>query len=141
MDSAGEIDPNRPIVLFDGVCNLCNFFVNFIIDHDRKNQFLFGSLQSKEGKRILHKYSHHTDQLKTVVFIDEGVMYMRSTAALRVLKKLGMPWSMFFALIIIPRGFRDRIYDWISTNRYRWFGKRDACRVPTPELQQRFLDS
>ncbi|MEO9474802.1 MAG: thiol-disulfide oxidoreductase DCC family protein [Cyclobacteriaceae bacterium] len=141
MDSAGEIDPNSPVVLFDGVCNLCNFFVNFIIDHDRKNDFLFGSLQSKEAKRILLKYSQNTDQMKTVVYIEDGVIYTRSTAALSVLKKLGMPWSVFFVFMVIPRGFRDQIYDWISTNRYSWFGKRDACRVPTPELRQRFLDS
>lgn len=141
MDSAGEIDSNRPVVLFDGVCNLCNFFVNFIIDHDRKNHFLFGSLQSKEAKHILLKHSHDSDQLKTVVFVDAGVMYMRSTAALRVLKKLGLPWSIFFVFIVVPKSFRDWIYDWISRNRYSWFGKRDTCRMPTPELRQRFLDS
>ena len=132
---------NQPIVLFDGVCNLCNHSVNFIIDRDKDQRFKFASLQSEIGQKLLHQYALDTQYLDSIVLIDGDKMYKKSTAALQVAKHLKGAWSWLYALIIFPRFIRDAVYDFIGRNRYRWFGKEDACRIPTPELRARFLDA
>ncbi len=130
----------QPVVLFDGVCNLCNGAVKFIIRHDKKKVFLFASLQSEAGQKLLGQYNFPADEHSTSILIDKGKAYTRSTGSLMVEKKLNGLWPVLYSYIIIPAFIRDSIYNWISTNRYKWFGKKETCIVPTPELKARFLN-
>ena len=131
----------EPIVLFDGVCNVCNALTRFVIEHDpAPGRFRFAPLQSATGQRLLREHGLPTDDFDTFVLVEDGRASLRSTAALRVLGLLGLPWSLLWLLIVVPRPLRDRAYGWIARNRYRWFGKRDACMIPTPDVRARFLD-
>jgi predicted DCC family thiol-disulfide oxidoreductase YuxK len=125
------------IILFDGICNLCNRAVQFVIRHDRNKQFKFGSLQGQEYLRNLNIQPDKTDSF---LLIEDEKHYTRSTAALRVFKKLGGTWSLLYIFIVIPSFIRDALYDFIAHNRYRWFGKRNECMLPTEDLKARFLD-
>ena len=127
------------LVLFDGVCNMCNSSVNFIIDRDPNAYFKFAALQDEAVKPLLARYNLSLDYADSVVLIEDGVCYRESTAALRVARRLKGGWPLFYGFMIIPRPLRDIVYGWIARNRYRWFGKRDTCRIPTPELRARFL--
>lgn len=129
----------NPIILFDGVCNLCNGAVNFIIDRDPEAYFRMAALQSTIGQEILQKHSLNTQYFDTIVLVEGENIYSHSTAALRIARKLSGVWPLFYAFIVIPSPLRNVIYNWISRNRYRWFGKQDVCRIPTPELQRHFL--
>ncbi len=128
------------VVVFDGVCNLCNSSVNWIIDHDKRNQFLFSSLQSGYGKEVVRKFNIVGDYLNTFILVEDEKIYLRSTAALRVLKHIGGIYTLGYAFIIVPRFIRDGIYDIIARNRYRWFGRQESCRIPTPALKAKFLE-
>ena len=133
------------ILLFDGVCNLCNAVIRFVIRHDPPpSRFRFAALQSEVGRRLLRQHAL-PDQapdtlIDTFVVIDVGQAFVRSSAALHVLKKLGLPWSILYPLILVPRPLRDAGYRWIARHRYGWFGRRESCMVPTPEIRDRFLD-
>lgn len=118
----------KPILLFDGVCNLCNSSVNFILKWDRKKQFHFVALQSKTGVKLIQTYniSENTD---SVIFINENRVFEESEAAIEILKRLPAPWRFFAVFRIIPKKIRDKIYKWIARNRYSWFGKREVCRI------------
>ena len=131
---------NRPIVLFDGVCNLCNRSVQFIIRHDKKKKFLFASLQGQKGQEVLQQFHLPANELNSFILLEGDRIYTRSTGALRVLKHLGGGWSLLYAFIIIPAFIRHGVYNWIARNRYKWFGKKEECWVPTPDLRNRFLD-
>jgi len=131
----------QSIILFDGVCNLCNGTVQFVIKRDKKNQFLFASLQSMEGKKILMENNVLPDKLYSFILAEDGKIYDRSTAALRVIKKLSGFWHFFYGFIIVPEFIRNGIYNFIARNRYKWFGKKDECMVPTPELKAKFLNN
>lgn len=131
-------EPN--ILLFDGVCNLCNGFVKFIIKRDPKGKFRFASLQSEKGQELLQKFNLPTEDFHSFVFIQGDQYYLRSTAALNVLRVLGGFWKPFYAFIIIPRPIRDFFYRIVAKSRYKLFGKKDSCMIPTPELKERFLD-
>ncbi|GAC1399629.1 MAG: thiol-disulfide oxidoreductase DCC family protein [Sediminibacterium sp.] len=133
-------DPDKKIVLFDGLCNLCNSSVQFILKHDKRDQFLFGSLQGKTGQQYLKRFNLPADTLNSFMLAEDGVLYNRSTAALRMLKLLGGSWSLLYAFIIVPRFIRDAVYNRIARNRYKWFGKKDACWIPTPALKAKFLE-
>lgn len=128
------------ILLFDGVCNLCNGAVQFVIDRDKNNQFLFASLQSEEGKKILQEKGLSAGKMYSFILVENGKIFDRSTAVLRVAKRLKGLWSLLYAFIIVPKFIRDRVYNFISKNRYRWFGRKDECMVPTPELKAKFLN-
>ena len=128
------------IILFDGVCNLCNGAVNFVIKRDNRNQFLFASLQSEEGKRILEEHNFPENKMKSFFLVENRKVYDRSAAALRVVKRLTGLWPILYGLIIVPKFIRDGIYSWIAKNRYQWFGKKDECMIPTPELKAKFLN-
>ena len=128
------------IVLFDGVCNLCNASVNFIIDRDPAGHFLFAPLQGATAPALLQKHGRSIACLDTVLLIEGGQVFTRSSAALRILRQLNMPWPLLAVFLLVPAGIRDRVYGFIARNRYRWFGRTAACRVPTPELRARFLD-
>lgn len=132
-------DIEGPILLFDGVCNLCNKTVQFIIRADKKELFKFTSLQSTTGQRLLTKVKLPTSHFDSIVMIDEGKVYTKSTAALTVCKKLGGIWLFLYPLILIPKPFRDGIYQLIAKNRYKWFGKSNDCMLPSPDIKKRFL--
>ena len=131
---------NNKIVLFDGVCNLCNSSVQFIIKHDKKKQFLFASLQGKFGQEVLKKNNFSTESLNTLILIEGDKIFTRSTGVLRMLKHLGGRWSLLYGFIIFPAFIRDAVYNWVSKNRYKLFGKKDECMIPAKELKERFLD-
>jgi len=135
-----QLSTGNKIILFDGVCNLCNNSVQFIIKRDKKKQFRFASLQGNFGQEFLKKYSLPADNFNSFILLEDKKIYTRSTGALRMLKHLGGGWSLFYAFMILPKFIRDGIYNWIAKNRYKWFGKKDACMIPTPELKERFLD-
>lgn len=131
---------SNPILLFDGVCNLCNRGVQFVIKRDRKKKFRYAALQGHAGQELLRRYQLPANDFNSFVLIENDKAYTRSTAALRVLKELGGGWKLFYALIVLPKFLRDGGYNWIARNRYKWFGKRNECMVPTPDLKARFLD-
>ena len=126
--------------MFDGVCNLCNGAVQFVIKRDNKNQFLFASLQSEEGKQILEDNNFPANKSDSFLLVEDGKVYERSTAALRVLKNLSGLRSLLYGFIIVPKFIRDSVYNWIAKNRYQWFGRKDECMIPTPELKAKFLN-
>jgi len=131
---------DHAIVLFDGVCNLCNGTVNFIIDHDPAGYFRFAPLQSTVAETYLTDADGRDRNLGTIVLVEEGETYVRSTAALRIARRLSGPWSLLSLALVVPRPLRDAVYNVIAANRYDWFGQRDQCRMPTPGLRDRFLD-
>ncbi len=125
------------IIFFDGVCNLCNGAVNFVIDHDPEAKFKFAALQSDVAKKKLPQ--ERVQHVDSIVLLKQGKTFIKSEAALLIAKELKFPWSMFQVFLIIPKFFRDPLYNFIAKRRYKWFGKKDACRIPTPELQDRFV--
>ena len=131
---------NEPyILLFDGVCNLCNSLVQFVIKRDTKGIFKFAPLQSDIGQALLKKLDLPTDDLSSFILIHDDKYFLKSSAGLHVLKVLGGFWKMCYVFIIFPPPWRDFIYDIIAKTRYRIFGKRNACMIPTPDIAQRFL--
>ena len=141
MDSVAEINTRiagRYVVFFDGVCNLCNGFVNFLIDRDSKNRFMFSSLHSGESRALLP--ADITEAMDSVVVLTpEGHIYRESDAILEIARHMNGLYPALSVFRVLPRGLRDGIYRWVARNRYRWFGKQDVCRVPTPELTSRFV--
>jgi len=131
---------NKSIIIFDGVCNLCNASVNFVIKNDKKEQFLFASFQSDAAKEILLHFNLKNLNGGTVILVEGQKVYEKSTAVLKIAKRLDGPFKAFYAFFIVPKIFRDWVYDFIAKNRYRWFGKRESCMMPSPELKNRFLD-
>lgn len=129
----------KSIVLFDGICNLCNGFVNFLIDRDRHDRFQFGSLQSERVKELLRPLHYSTSELSTVLLLEGDQLYTRSTAVLKIFRRMPGVWPLLYALMVVPRPVRDFLYDLVARNRYRIFGRKDACRIPTPELQSKFV--
>lgn len=133
---------NKSIILFDGVCNLCNSSVQYILKKDKKNKFLFASLQSDAAKNILlHKNNENLikGDLNTIYLIKDNVTYSESTAILLILKQLRLPYNLLYIFIIIPKFIRNYLYKIISKNRYKWFGKKDSCMVPKNEYLDKFL--
>ena len=128
----------NPIVLFDGVCNYCNAMVNFAIRHDKKALLKFSPLQSEAGKRLKEEYKI-APGVDSVILIDNGKAYTHSDAAIRIAKYLQWPAKAFFGFIIVPKFIRQPFYKWIARNRYKWFGKKNECMVPTKEVRERFL--
>lgn len=128
-------------ILFDGVCNLCNSSVNFVIDRDKNDRFRFAALQSSEGEEILKKFDADPAYLDSIVLIKDEKLYYKSAAALQIAKDLSGLWPVFSVFLIVPAGIRDFVYDIIAKNRYSWFGRRDECRIPSPELRSKFLST
>jgi predicted DCC family thiol-disulfide oxidoreductase YuxK len=130
-----------PVVLFDGVCNLCNGWVNFLIDRDPQGVLRFASLQSSAAGDLLRSAGHAQPaaEPETILFVDGGRVFERSAAVLRMVRYLSGGWWLLGALAVVPRPVRDLVYRWIARHRYAWFGKSETCRVPTPELRARFL--
>lgn len=134
-------DPvKHPVILFDGLCNLCNGLVQYVIKNDRKERFMFCSLQSRAGQRLLADFHLPQHDLNSFVLINHHTIYTKSSAALHVFKNLDGWRRLLFAFVVVPPPIRNVVYDWVAKNRYKWFGKRDACMVPAPDLRKRFLD-
>lgn len=131
---------NKKIVLFDGVCNLCNASVQFIIEHDKKNVFQFSSLQSDFGQKLLEKNQLNTTEFNSIILLDEENIFQQSDAALRIAKNLNFPVKLLAVFLIIPKPIRDYFYSLVSKNRYKWFGKKESCWIPTANLKSKFID-
>ena len=127
------------LILFDGVCNLCNAAVRFIIPRDPDEHFQFAPLTSNAAARALASVPASTLP-DSVILVDEGRVFTRSDAALRILRRLTFPWPLAYGLIVLPRAFRDLLYDVVARRRYRWFGRQDQCMIPSPSVRKRFLD-
>ena len=136
-----SIPKSKQLILFDGVCNLCNSSVLYVIKNDTKNQFLFAPLQSEIGQEIINAFNIDVLQTDSILLFDPKAhrIYSKSTAALRIAKQLKFPNMLMSIFFIIPTGIRNWIYDYIARNRYKWFGKKEACMIPTPELKARFM--
>jgi len=127
------------VILFDGVCNLCDGMVRFVIAQDSRARFQFASLGSEAAHKLLSATGEQLPPGDSMVLIENSRIYTRSSAALRVAKGLSFPWPILYVFMLVPRPIRDSIYNFVARNRYRWFGQRDMCAVPAPHLRGRFL--
>ncbi|MGZ5286664.1 MAG: thiol-disulfide oxidoreductase DCC family protein [Flavisolibacter sp.] len=129
----------HPTILFDGVCNFCNGIVNFIISQDKKDVFRFAALQSDAGQALLEQHHLSTKHFDSFIFINNGKVYKSSTAALKLYGKLAWYWQWTQLFWIVPAFIRDAVYNLVARNRYKWFGKKESCMVPGPEVRKKFL--
>jgi predicted DCC family thiol-disulfide oxidoreductase YuxK len=136
---ASPVDSSGHVVLFDGVCNLCNGWVRFVVRRDRRRRFCFASLQSTFGAEVLRRHGLPNDYLGSILFLENGVLFAKSDAVLRIARGLRWPWPLLSIFLVVPRSVRDVVYDWVARNRYRWFGKRETCMLPSTEDAGRFL--
>jgi predicted DCC family thiol-disulfide oxidoreductase YuxK len=136
-----DIPKDKELILFDGVCNLCNSSVLFVIKRDKKNKFLFAPLQGDVGKTITKHFKIDTELVDSIILYSptKEKIYYKSTAALKVAKQLNFPTKLMALFLIIPAFIRNWVYDYVAKNRYKWYGKKDACMIPTPELKAKFL--
>jgi predicted DCC family thiol-disulfide oxidoreductase YuxK len=139
MESIDRLLADNQLVLFDGVCNLCNRSVDFIVHHDKKGLFKFASLQSDLGQQIRQKFNLPIQKYDSVLLIKKNKVFKKSTAALEIARQLGGVWVLLYGFMIVPAFIRNLVYDVIAQNRYRWFGKKETCRLPTPAERGRFL--
>lgn len=144
MEQSGQHKPSLPdihgpILLFDGVCNLCNASVQWVLRRDKKGQFRFAALQSETGQRLLQQHGLASDQFDTVVLAIDDTLFLRSDAPLEIVRRLGGAWPLLYIFKIIPRPLRDTLYNFVARNRYRWFGRQETCMLPRPEWKNRFL--
>lgn len=138
MGADSEI--NKPIIFFDGVCNFCNSSVQFIIKRDSSDVFRFASLQSNAAKKLLSVELINQDNLQSLVMLDSQKIKTKSTAALNIIRNLNGLWPLLYVFILVPTFIRDACYDFIARNRYKWFGKKDQCMIPSSEQKEKFLD-
>jgi predicted DCC family thiol-disulfide oxidoreductase YuxK len=140
-DVAALVDElDSPVVLFDGVCNLCNSFVRLVVRHDETGVFRFAPLQSEVGQELLARHGLATEEFDSVVLVEDGEWYTKSTAALRVCRRLDRPLSLLGPFLYVPSLIRDPVYDLIARYRYRLFGKSEECQIPAPEIRERFTE-
>ena len=130
---------SNSIILFDGVCNFCDASINFVIERDKKGKFKYASLQSEVGEKYLNKFGLNTQSYDSFILVEGDKYYTKSSAALRVTKDMTGLWPMLYAFMVIPKVMRDAVYSLIAKNRYKWFGKKDECMLPSPEVRARFL--
>lgn len=134
-----HMEKNKKIILFDGVCNLCNGAVTFIIKRDKSDIFRYAALQSDIALKLAEKYKIDTSETDSIILVENETAYTKASAALRIAKHLSGWYPLLYGLVILPRFVRDWMYDIIADNRYKWFGKRESCMIPTPELKAKFL--
>jgi predicted DCC family thiol-disulfide oxidoreductase YuxK len=132
-------EENSSIVLFDGVCNFCNSSVNFIIRHDKKKRYKFAALQSDIGRVLSEMNAIDQSKIDSIILVENGKVFVKSSAILRISKHLNYLYPLFFGFVIIPKFIRDGVYDFIAKNRYKWFGKKETCMIPSPEIKSRFI--
>ena len=130
----------QPVIFFDGVCNLCNASVQFVIEHDQENYLKFSALQGDYAKAVLPKFNVTPSSLNSTLLLEDGKLYTKSSSALRVARKLNGFWPLLYGFIIVPKFIRDWVYDLVAKNRYKWWGKQETCWVPTPALKNKFYD-
>ena len=136
-----DLPKNKKIILFDGVCNLCNNSVIKVIKYDKKNVFLFTAIQTKSGTEIIKKLGVDISKIDSIILYEPGVSYdVKSTAALNIMNAFGGIWSLSKIFLFLPEGFRNLVYDYIAKNRYKLFGKKESCMIPTPQIKEKFLD-
>ncbi|MDG1226400.1 MAG: DCC1-like thiol-disulfide oxidoreductase family protein [Polaribacter sp.] len=136
-----DIPKDKKIILFDDICNLCNDAVLKVIKYDKKNVFLFSSLQSKTGKEITDHLGIDISKIDSIILYEPGISYdIKSTAALKIMQQFKGIWNLTYILFLFPESFRNLIYDYIAKNRYKWFGKKESCMIPAPELKEKFLN-
>lgn len=135
-----QLEHNKQLILFDGVCNLCNSSVQFVIKRDKNDRFRYAALQSEIGQEIIDKFNIDTSKMDSIILYsnEKGVSY-KSTAALKIASQLGFPINILSVFLIVPAFIRNVVYDYIAKNRYKWYGKKDHCMIPTPELKSKFL--
>lgn len=126
------------IILFDGKCNFCDHSVQFIIKRDKKALYNFASIQSDAGQKIIRKYRVPAD-IDSIILVEANTCYYQSSAALRICRNLDSGWKLLYCLVLIPKPIRDFFYGIVAKNRYKWFGKKDSCMLPSPEIRKRFL--
>ena len=135
-----NLPAHKKLILFDGVCNLCDASVQYIIKHDTKDIFRYTALQSELGQEIIKKFNIDTDKTDSILlYSEEGGISYKSTAALKIASKLGFPRNLLVSFLVIPAFIRNGVYDYIAKNRYKWYGKKEECMIPTPELKSKFL--
>lgn len=137
-----KIPKNKQLILFDGVCNLCNSSVVYVIKRDTKNKFLFAPLQSDSGEKVINRFDINTKETDSILLFNpqtDKINY-KSTAALKIAKQLGFPINLLGVFLIVPKFIRNWVYDYIAKHRYQWYGKKEACMIPTPELKAKFLE-
>lgn len=136
-----NLEKNKKLILFDGVCNLCDASVQYVIKHDKKDVFRYAALQSEVGQILMKKYGIDSHQMDSILLYseDDGISY-KSTAALKVASNLGFPLNLMTVFLILPSFLRDWVYDYIAKNRYKWYGKKEECMIPTADLKAKFLD-
>lgn len=139
MSHSTDVYNESAIVLIDGVCHMCQGLTQFIIRRDPRGIFRFASLQSEVGQKLLKQGGMRESSIDTMVLIENGKYYTRSTGALRIARRLRFPWPLSYVLILIPPFLRNLVYRWVAKNRYRWFGQSSECMIPTPDIRRRFL--
>lgn len=136
-----KIPKHKKLILFDGVCNLCNSSVQYVIQHDKNNVFLFAALQSDTGLEIIKTYNIDTSKTDSILlYTPEHGVVSKSTAALKIASQLGFPLNILVVFLVVPPFIRNWVYNYIAKNRYKWFGKKESCWIPTPELKSKFLN-
>ena len=136
-----KIPKDKQLILFDGVCNLCNSSVLYVIKRDKKNKFLFAPLQSEIGRAVLNEFQIDTSETDSILLYEPitNTIKQRSSAALHIAKNLGFPINFMVVFFIIPNFIRDWVYNFVAKNRYKWYGKKESCMIPTTELQAKFI--
>ncbi|WP_456437316.1 thiol-disulfide oxidoreductase DCC family protein [Psychroserpens sp.] len=135
-----DLPKQKQLILFDGVCNLCNSSILYVIKHDKSNRFLFAPLQGEAGKQIIKKFNVDTSNTDSILLYSEKKgLSVKSSAAIHIVKHLGFPRNLMTVFFIVPTFIRNWVYDFVARNRYKWYGKKDACMIPTPELTSKFL--
>ena len=135
-----NLEKNKKLILFDGVCNLCDASVQYIIKHDKKDVFRYAALQSEVGEKIIKKFEIDRNKIDSILLYSEvDGIYYKSTAALKIASKLGFPRNLMVVFFIIPAFIRNWVYEYIARNRYKWYGKKEECMIPSPELKSKFL--
>ncbi|MFL0352663.1 thiol-disulfide oxidoreductase DCC family protein [Xanthomarina sp. GH4-25] len=136
-----ELEQNKQLILFDGVCNLCNASVQYVIKHDKNNEFMFAPLQGETGKKIINHYKIDTSKIDSIIlYTNTNKIYFKSTAALKIASKLGFPTNLLRVFLIVPAFIRNWVYNYIAKNRYKWYGKQNECMIPTENLKAKFLN-
>jgi predicted DCC family thiol-disulfide oxidoreductase YuxK len=133
------IPGGKAVLIFDGVCNFCNRSVNFVMNRDRRGRFLFASSQSEAGSALLRRFGVDPDSVQSVYLVEGDRIWSRSDATVQIARRMPFPWNLGYAGVVLPKFLRDRLYDGIARNRYRWFGKSESCRLPTEAERAKFL--
>jgi len=137
---SGDFEDQHPVILFDGVCNLCNGAIQFIIKHDPKAIFRFAALQSEYSKKYREHFGLNIEGFDSIILVVNGQASIQSDAVMLIARLLGFPWFLLVIGYLFPRWMRDKVYDIVAANRYRWFGQKSACMIPTPDILDRFLE-